>query len=627
MNYIQSYYLRYAELGFSTVPIKTLAYAFPSPGRDKDAKTPLVKWAQYQTQRATPELIAWWAQSWPYAGIAVVCGELSDCLVLDDDRISLPSLRPGDRDEKAEKQYQILVEQYGGHDQLAVAYEASEQLYEALMQVTTARSRSSRGRHFYFRMPRDDDGHIRKVGNKVAFLPGWDLRAIGGYVIMPPSIHPSGTVYYWEEPPENGLADCPHWLYQSFERLPNVAMFNVKRSFGQEPAWELGTLVKPPRDFGKPVPDGQRDDTMTAFIGTHLGLPGPFWDELKWDEVRTLAHGFNARYNKPPLGEEQVDKVFFSIAARERAKRPGATRESFDQPFEFGNDTEMFTAQQLGLMDLHAPDYAVRGLFLDGLVLVIGKPKSGKSILMTQVTLAVALGLPLFRSTLAMYAFANHPQGFDTHQGDVLYIAYEDSKLRLQTRCAMITGSRALPANVTFATNWPLADRGGLQRIEQWLDGHPAARMVIVDPLSAFIAGKKPEGSLFREEFRMLRPEFELVHRRGHKPFAFVIVDHSGKGKGHFGSGDPFDAGIATLGANAAVDSILSLVNMKDGARLHYEGRDLEQGHFDMERLDGSPLWRLASQPLTEAQGKKSSASQNGKASASQESKSSASEG
>src|SRR5262245_48846060 len=50
---------------------------------------------------------------------------------------------------------------------------------------------TNQGRHIYFKMP--PDTQIRNSASKIA--PGVDVRATGGYVLAPPSVHPSGKRY------------------------------------------------------------------------------------------------------------------------------------------------------------------------------------------------------------------------------------------------------------------------------------------------------------------------------------------------------------------------------------------------------------------------------------------------
>jgi hypothetical protein len=73
----------------------------------------------------------------------------------------------------------------------------------------TRQSMSSRGAHYWFRIDTEVSG--RK-------LDGADIKADGGYVVAPPSIHPDGPTYRWmnDEP----LIPPPEWLIE-LARKPN----------------------------------------------------------------------------------------------------------------------------------------------------------------------------------------------------------------------------------------------------------------------------------------------------------------------------------------------------------------------------------------------------------------------
>jgi hypothetical protein len=60
---------------------------------------------------------------------------------------------------------------------------------------------------------------VTGVGNKASFIPGIDWRGRGGYVIAPPSIHPSGRRYEWILPgePEREIGAVPAWLRELLE--------------------------------------------------------------------------------------------------------------------------------------------------------------------------------------------------------------------------------------------------------------------------------------------------------------------------------------------------------------------------------------------------------------------------
>jgi hypothetical protein len=75
---------------------------------------------------------------------------------------------------------------------------------------------TARGRHLYFARAEC------RIGNSTSELaPKIDVRALGSYVVAPPSVHPSGDVYRWA--PGRGLheiqlAALPLWIVEALER-------------------------------------------------------------------------------------------------------------------------------------------------------------------------------------------------------------------------------------------------------------------------------------------------------------------------------------------------------------------------------------------------------------------------
>jgi hypothetical protein len=75
---------------------------------------------------------------------------------------------------------------------------------------STVVAKTGKGRHFYFSY---DSVEIRNSAGKLG--RGLDTRGDGGYVLAPPSVHPSGAVYRWVDghaPWERKIAEAPVWL-------------------------------------------------------------------------------------------------------------------------------------------------------------------------------------------------------------------------------------------------------------------------------------------------------------------------------------------------------------------------------------------------------------------------------
>lgn len=96
------------------------------------------------------------------------------------------------------------------HDPTAsglVSMQALEGVHGPLPDTLTVRTGTG-GLHMYWRMPQD-----RKVRNRAAIRAGIDARGDGGYVVAPPSVHPTtGTTYEVPDLGRHPVVDAPLWL-------------------------------------------------------------------------------------------------------------------------------------------------------------------------------------------------------------------------------------------------------------------------------------------------------------------------------------------------------------------------------------------------------------------------------
>ena len=98
----------------------------------------------------------------------------------------------------------------------------------------TWESLTARGRHVWFCC----DCPVPCSTSKIA--PGIDVRGDGGYVIVPPSIHPSGRAYAWSVDSADDLATAPTWLLHLARKKPaptisERALANLQTRRGASP--------------------------------------------------------------------------------------------------------------------------------------------------------------------------------------------------------------------------------------------------------------------------------------------------------------------------------------------------------------------------------------------------------
>jgi hypothetical protein len=221
-------------------------------------KRPLILWEHLQHERASEEEVAGWFRRWPDANIGIVTGEISNLIVLDIDP------------------------KHGGD----AALDRLEQRFGPFSPTVEALTGGD-GRHLYFAHP----GGLTR--NRAGLAQGIDLRGDGGYIVAPPSVHPSGRPYTWapgRSPEEITLAPLPRWILMPI-RGPRVG-----RSL---PQWR--ELVR------EGVPEGQRNSTIASLTG-HL-----LWHGVDPDVALELILAWNRMRCRPPLDDAEVAQVVASI--------------------------------------------------------------------------------------------------------------------------------------------------------------------------------------------------------------------------------------------------------------------------------------------------------------------------
>src|SRR5258707_14405819 len=98
-------------------------------------------------------------------------------------------------------------------------------------------------------------------------------------------------------------------------------------------------------------------------------------------------------------------------------------------------------------------NWAVEGMLPEGCIFFAGRPKLGKCWFVLQLALAVASGENAF-------------ENFPVSRGDVLYLALEDTRRRLQSRAKRLLGDAPVPSGCKMATGWPRMDEGGADYLE-----------------------------------------------------------------------------------------------------------------------------------------------------------------
>lgn len=165
MANLQKAALWYARHGWTIFPLRP------------HTKEPFANLGVYNATANEEQVAAWWHR-WPHANIGLHCGGCG-LLAIDLDKYK---------------------DTYNGDGLLTRDDE------ETITNLT-----GSGGTHLLYRLAEGE-----KYGNQKGDLPaGVDIRGWGGYIVLPPSIHPNGNAYQWEAdygPHQIEAAPLPQWL-------------------------------------------------------------------------------------------------------------------------------------------------------------------------------------------------------------------------------------------------------------------------------------------------------------------------------------------------------------------------------------------------------------------------------
>ena len=222
-------------------------------------------------------------------------------------------------------------------------------------------------------------------------------------------------------------------------------------------------------------------------------------------------------------------------------------------------------------------NFVVDTLLSQGLHILAGSPKVGKSWLALWLAVTVAKGESIW--------------GMGVKQGTTLYLCLEDSTLRIQNRLFEITEDA--PASVHFSTNSDTLGKGLEEQLRAFLSEHPDTVLVIIDTLQ-MIRGAGYDNT-YANDYRDLSALKQIADAHG---IAILLIHHLRKES----ADDVFNRISGTTAISGAVDSSFTLVEERRGsgrAKLSCIGRDIEYRELTLER-NGENVWELVSDSRTQ---------------------------
>lgn len=227
-------------------------------------KKPHLKEWQNKATTDTEQIRVWW-RLYPYANVGVACGYPGPFVVdIDAPKTNNPNAN-------GLETWRDLCQEHGIDD---------NQVWVSLT--------GGGGRQLFY------DANGLELHNTAGRLGvGIDTRGIGGFVVIPPSVHPNGKPYVWEASSHpDDSTPCP---------LPSVLLALLT---DHRPKRQTRTL--PER-----IPEGERNATLTSLAGS-IRRPG-----ISEQAILAALEVENLKLCDPPLPQAELETIAASVARYE----------------------------------------------------------------------------------------------------------------------------------------------------------------------------------------------------------------------------------------------------------------------------------------------------------------------
>ena len=405
----------------------------------------------------------------------------------------------------------------------------------------------SGGAHLYFKA----DG----IGNKNGFLPAVDVKSCGGFVVVPGSGDSRGVYAVEHDIP---VAELPDALAEAL-RSNSPRKEDKERARGVPGDWiDFAPILETIRNMD-PVLCGTRDTRLFAICAE--------WKErgVTLEGMRQLLRLMNdlgkIEAGDDPLDERDFDRISKSAWNRKETqfgtKSVGALLTGPGTP-----DADGYSAAELPSMESPPIDFLVQGLVPEGLSIIGGAAKTGKTYLLLQLAVSLASGTPFLNREVPK-------------KRRVLYYYLERGRMKVKTRFEEIYGSDfSPPADLIFVHKLPRLSLGGLAILEQHIERY-SPEVVIFDTWQNIRAETKGRQNAYEKEYA------ELAFIKGQIMAKFgvsVFLAHHLKLFKKGDITDPMSMFNGSAAISGAVDTAMLMFRERfsETATLSVFGRDVE---------------------------------------------------
>jgi archaellum biogenesis ATPase FlaH len=228
------------------------------------------------------------------------------------------------------------------------------------------------------------------------------------------------------------------------------------------------------------------------------------------------------------------------------------------------NKIKLIDAETLYYKPLSHPKMLIDGILSDGLAVLAGDSKIGKSWLVLRLCLQISKGEPVW--------------GMPTRKTDVVYLALEDREWRIQQRMQELTDIP--PENLHFGFSCGALGSELERQIEDVLKDHPSAGLLFIDTLQMIRDNVSAKVNAYAQDYRDLSSLKKIADNHG---ICIFLVHHTRKERDN---GNIFNDMTGSTGIMGVADTVLILRREErfgDDATLCITGRDVEEQKLKMQ--------------------------------------------
>lgn len=442
--------------------------------------------------------------------------------------------------------------------------------------------------------------------------PGIDILWHGNrYAIVWPSVHPdTGQTYQWYEQYNGrldpidgipGLDEIPDLPRDWLDHFARVAADDAQADVSDTAEWikrngsgEICEQMKSNLDRARQSMDDNahdtaRDGTLAIAKDTAVGHTGgakamrylkAMFDDAMGDRGSGRRSGAASEWRR-----------HFNGAVRRAAAILGDGDRPSDPCEDWSGDVRMTRMADPKLLAgmrtggwLHSQRFAplhflIPKLVPEGLTLVAGPPKAGKSVLLLRFGLEAARGGLVF--------------GERCEPHHVFYLALEDSDRRLQTRCWELLGGEPIPDGFTYQT---VIEPGKLiQTVRAWLQRFDSG-LVLIDTLGRAMERPKHGESQYERDYRLMT-QMKLISD-AHDRSSVIVSHHARKSS----ADDWLDTVSGTNAIAGGCDTIMVISRKRSTPEgiLRITGRDVDEAEYAVN-LEKPYGWTLEGDDLDQA--------------------------